>query len=1148
MRLRLLFFFILSSIYSVKVQSQCTTTVNTFPYVENFETSQGGWASGGTLNDWRWGTPAKPVINRAGSGLKCWISGGLDTAFYNYGERSYVTSPCFNFTNLQHPFLAFLIFWESEHTYDGMIMEYSLNGGTSWKNVGSDTDAINCMNQNWYNTRNVDGLSGLANPQNGWTGNIQPTVGSCQGGSGSQTWVQARHCLSALAGKPSVQFRFAFGAGTTCNNFDGIAFDSVSISEAPANTADFTYTCLASNRISFTGITSLCPDSFAWNFGDPSSGASNTATTINATHIFSAPGPYTVSFTAGGPCNAPATISKVINVLQVKDTAINELCFAGTTGSINVTAIGGNAPYSYNWGGGITSQDRNGLSVGTYTVTVTDSTNCTASATAVITQPTAITATATPTNATCAVGGSIMVSASGGTGAYSYNWGGGVTSQNRTGLGAGTYTVTITDQNNCTGTASATITSTSSFNVTTAITNVSCNGGSNGSITVTLSGGRTPYSFNWGGGITSQNRTGLSAGTYSLTVTDSSGCVATSTAVVGQPQVLSIIDSVINISCNGFSNGAIITTVSGGNTPYTYNWGGGVITPGRTGLSTGTYSLTVTDSKACTASASAVVSQPQALSLFAVATSALCNGSANGAVILTVQGGTSPDTYSWSNNSTTQNLSGITAGTYKVTVTDNRGCTDTVSATVTQPLAINITAVGTSTSCTSDTGSVTITVNGGAGGYSYNWSNGATSQNISLLGAGGYTVTVKDAANCTGTATATVTPPTNAPQVTLSASPVKCSGDTNGQITLNIITGTYTYTWSNGQSTQNLAGLVSGSYTVTVHDGINCSIIETTFVGSPQPLTVTVHPDNVSCYDSANGQITTTITGGTMPYSFLWNNGSHSAAIAGLMPNLYSIVVTDSNSCTAADSALISQPAQLSVSAHTDSTNCGLKNGDARITVTGGVHPYAYVWSPNVSDSSFATSIDSGAYFVIITDSAGCRIKDSLFVYAHPNAMIVPYLGPDTTICPGTTTITLNAGSYTTYFWQDSSTKQMFTVADSGTFWVRVTGATGCTLSDTILIGEKCDTKLVIPNAFSPNGDGLNDFFAPKSIDNPTRFLMHIYDRWGNLVFESNNIKNGWDGKFKSKDQPAGTYIYYIQYAFNDNVLHGVEGAFTLLR
>jgi gliding motility-associated-like protein len=1298
MRLRLLFLLLLSAVYCTNLTAQCNTTINTFPYVENFETSQGGWASGGTLNDWAWGAPAKPVINRAGSGLKCWITGGLDTAFYNYGERSYVTSPCFDFTNLQHPFLAFLIFWESEHTYDGMVLQYSLNAGNTWKNVGSNTDAVNCMSQNWYNTLSIDGLSGLANPQEGWTGNIKPTNGSCQGGFGSQTWVQARHCLSELAGQPSVKFRFAFGAGTTCNSFDGIAFDSVSISEAPVNTAAFTYTCLASNQLSFAGITTLCPDSFAWNFGDPASGASNTATTVNATHTFSAPGSYTVSFTAGGPCNAPATFTKVIDVLKINSTPQNVLCFGDSTGSINLTITGGTGPYlynwstgstsqniinlgsgtytvsvsdtqscsatasisiaqpvsglavqaaitgsacsgseginltvsggtgsyTYNWGGGITSQNRTGLGAGTYTVTVTDqnnctatasktisvsssflasasatnvlcygnnsgsitltitggispftynwgggittqnrsglvsgiytvtvtdSSNCSATASAVISQPVAaLTAGTTSTNASCVTGGTITTSASGGTGTLNYNWGGGVTTQNRSGLWAGTYTITVTDQNGCMATASATIISTSSFAATLTPTNVSCNGGTDGSITDSLSGGHTPYVFNWGGGVITQNRSGLSAGTYSLTVTDSSGCIATSIAVVGQPQVLNIIDSVINISCNGAGNGSIITTVSGGNVPYTYNWGSGITSSGRTGLGSGTYNLTVTDSKSCTASVSAVISQPQAITLSAAPTNLLCNGNSNGSIALTVQGGTDPDTYSWTNGATSQNLSGIVAGAYKVTVTDSRGCTDTTSAAITQPQAINVSAIGTTTSCTADTGSVTITVNGGTGAYSYSWSNGATSQNINLLSAGSYMVTVKDANNCTVTGSATVTPPTNAPHVTLSATPVTCNGDTNGQISLNIVAGNYTYTWSNGQSTQNLAGLVSGPYTVTVHDGINCSIIETAFVGTPQLLVINVQSNNVSCFDSLNGSISSIVSGGTGPYTYVWSNGAQTAGISNLGANTYNIIVTDSNACTASANATISQPARLAVSVQTDSTNCGLNNGNAQVTVTGGSHPYLFVWSPNVSDSSSAIALSAGSYAVTVTDSSGCLNKDSLFVYARANALVAPYLGPDTSICPGTTTITLTAGNYASYLWQDSSSKQIYTVVDSGTFWVRVMGTNGCTASDTILVSEKCDTKLVIPNAFSPNGDGKNDFFLPLSIDNPTRFLMHIYDRWGALIFESNNIKNGWDGKFKGKDQPTGTYIYYIQYAFSDNVLHGAEGAFTLLR
>ena len=258
------------------LRAQCPASISVFPYQEDFELGMGNWQSGGTSNDWAWGHPQKAFIQSAGSGNKCWVTGGLTGSFYNNGERSYVISPCFNFSTLQHPTLSCKVYWEGENTYDGTVLQYSTDNGLSWQNVGQDNEPASCQTQNWYNTTSIINLATLANPKCGWSGSAMATSGSCVGGGGSGGWVTAKHCLSALAGFPSVRFRFAFGAGTTCNNFDGFAFDDFRILEAPALNVDFSWLCINGNQTyQFTTIATPCPGNFVWNFGDPASGTSN---------------------------------------------------------------------------------------------------------------------------------------------------------------------------------------------------------------------------------------------------------------------------------------------------------------------------------------------------------------------------------------------------------------------------------------------------------------------------------------------------------------------------------------------------------------------------------------------------------------------------------------------------------------------------------------------------------------------------------------------------------------------------------------------------------------------------------------------------------------------------------------------------------
>ncbi|WP_207429019.1 DUF5050 domain-containing protein, partial [Pedobacter sp. SYSU D00535] len=367
-------------------------------------------------------------------------------------------------------------------------------------------------------------------------------------------------------------------------------------------------------------------------------------------------------------------------------SSTNVSCNGGSNGSAAVTASGGTTPYTYSWSpAGGTAATTTGRAAGTYTVTVTDAASATATATVAITQPSAFSISTAQSNVSCFGGsnGAAAVSVSGGTAPYTYSWApSGGTFATATGRPAGTYTVTITDNNGCTATRTFNITQPSApLAGSTVITNVSTAGGSDGSVDLTPSGGTPPYTYNWGGGITTQDRTGLAAGNYTVVITDNNGCQATLTAAVTQPVAVSGTTVVTNVACFGGSTGVIDLTPSGGTGPYIYDWGNGITTEDRTGLAAGTYTVVIADNLGATGTVTATVTQPTApVSGTTVVSNVGCFGGNTGAINLTPSGGTGPYTYTWlPSGPTTEDRTGLVAGTYTVMITDANSCTGTVT-------------------------------------------------------------------------------------------------------------------------------------------------------------------------------------------------------------------------------------------------------------------------------------------------------------------------------------------------------------------------------------------------------------------------------------------------------------------------------------
>ncbi len=828
--------------------------------------------------------------------------------------------------------------------------------------------------------------------------------------------------------------------------------------------------------------------SYTWD-GGPAPGNQNQTNVC--------PGTYTVTVSDVNNCQATdqTTITEP-PLLTISANATDASCFGVCDGSVSSTASGGTPPYSYAWDGGLgAGQNQTNVCAGSYTVTVTDANGCTATANATVTEPPALTASASATDATCngVCDGTLSSSGAGGTTPYTYSWDGGLgTSQNPTNVCAGTYTITITDANGCTATASATVTEPPLLTVSATGTNATCNGVCDGSVSSNASGGTAPYTYNWDNGAGSNaTANGLCANTYTVTVTDANGCTATASYTVTEPAALTANAVGTNASCNGVCDGTATVTASGGTTPYTYLWDdpGFQTTAGATGLCAGTWTVTITDANGCTTTASYTVTEPAPMVLTITSTDASC-GLPDGQACVAVTGGTFPYTYLWDDGSaqTTACANAIGAGGYTVTVTDANGCVQTATATINDGGAPTATiTASTNVSCNGgNNGSATVTATGGTTPYTYAWSPfGGTAATASGLTAGTYTVTVTDAGGCIATASVTITePPLLTGSVTSTTDPL-CAGVCDGTAGVTVTGGVtpYTYAWASGGTTANETGLCAGNTNVTITDANGCAILLTATLVDPPVLTANVTGVDALCNGVCDGSANLTVTGGTTPYSYAWDNASTSEDLSGLCAGTYNVTVTDANGCTATASVTINEPAALVLTPSGSDATCGQANGQACVAVTGGTTPYTYLWDDGgAQTTACADNVAAGVYNVTVTDANGCVATASFTVNNQAGGTATAAVDNNAScagVCDGQATVTMTGGtSPFTYLWSTGGTGATETGLCAGTHTVDVTDANGCVASATVTITEPTTvTASVAGTDVSCNGvcDGSAD-------------------------------------------------------------------------
>jgi gliding motility-associated-like protein len=646
--------------------------------------------------------------------------------------------------------------------------------------------------------------------------------------------------------------------------------------------------------------------------------------------------------------------------------------------------------------------------------------------------------------------------------------------------------------------------------------NVSCFGGSNGSININPTGGTAPLVVTWTGpGATppgpGKSIMGLVAGVYTPTVTDANGC-----SVIGSPitinQPTSAVDMVVNgvvmPTCFNGTNGAINATTTGGTTPYSWNWRNlssvqVATTEDVANIGIGNYSVTVTDANGCTDwVTSNIVTQPSAINIGSspAIIGATCPASADGFLSITVSGGTGNKTYNWSPGmSSTNQLQNVQAGSYNVTVSDANGCAVTGGPyTVPGPPAISI---GTPTvapaNCNSATGSITITVTGGNGGGNVVWSpGGLQGTTITGLAPGTYTPVVTDSKGCTATFPGITVNSTSGPTATATSTNVTCPNANNGTATLNITggTGATTVNWTPGNLTgASISNLAPGTYTPTLTYNSSCTLtLAGVTITAPQPITGSATVSQITCSNAGNGAITLSVSGGNGGNQVTWMPGGlQGTTISNLAAGAYTPTVTDMNGCTAVlASSTVIAPAPLDITnaVITPQTVVSPPNGSINITVTGGTGTKTYNWAPVSANTEDLTGVAAGTYTVTVLDANNCSMTGSYTIANNSASGSVVSVAGACGFAGGCVTMTVSGLTLPYVVVVDGNTSTAnadpFTVCSvqTGTKTFVVTGANGQSVSLTasIINGIPAIADATVTNV-TPDNQGGSIILVPNS-------------------------------------------------------------------
>lgn len=868
------------------------------------------------------------------------------------------------------------------------------------------------------------------------------------------------------------------------------------------------------------------------------------------------------------------------------------MCFGDSTGTIIITAINGRPPYTFTYPNGvihthISPIDSIHLPAGVYNVTVSDVWSCESyeQFTVVNLNP-PIVSSLVATDVLCNGDstGSINSTVSGGVSGYTYTWSpSGQVAADPVNLWAGVYHVTILDAIGCDKIDSILVGEPAfPVSITDIHNNVSCSGGNDGAINITVSGGTPGYTYSWTNGSNNEDITGLSVGIYTVSVTDLHACIDTHIVTLTEPLPIQIQVDAHDVSCYHMNDGYVDITVTGGTQPYSYIWNNSAITEDISGLTSGNYWITVTDSLGCIKIAFANITEPAApLAVSYTSTDVRCHGGNNGFINLTVTGGTFPYTYQWNNGAITQNVSGLIAGTYSVTVMDVHLCDTIISVVINEPaFALTASAVGQDVLCYGgNSGSIDLIVSGGSSPYYYLWNSGFTTEDITDLSQGIYTVTVTDANYCTVSVTHFIDQPDELVFL-LSADQWLCYGQTT---TLYVALSQggmppYDFAWSNSLHGDSIVvtPMNTSYYTVHMIDANGCGSNPLSIhvdVDKPLLFNLFVDKDMVCINEPVKLQASIS-GGGGFPYTIFINDTLFGIPPITVFPDtttLYVSYVYDRcHFDSISDSVLVHTYPLPPLNMSYDKAS-GCQPFTVHFVESSLNAGQTYLW--NFDDGDFEnlsfekdpvhTFHNAVIYHVRlrVTSENGCQNESDtsiITVFPRPDARFIYDQLIVTMTNPLVTFTDLSSG----HIWQawdfgdgvtsnDINPAHAFMNYGNYTVELYVKSSHECADSATAKIKVDSELSFYAPNAFTPDNDSHNEYFRVFSSGlMANSFNLYLYDRWGELVFHSDDLEKGWNGKVKGSKKlcPPGVYTWIA--SFKDIYGNSIQkaGAVTLIR